>query len=606
MSIEISSHSINTPINTTHAPITANIETRSQIIDINLKRNMEDALNEILEDLHMTQEEKVAFKTEFNTLTDYLQGNAKRIRNHAADFIKDMIGRFDENQNNAPENNAPESHGINANNDIFDNLALLISNIVEEIIGPNNHLLGLFAYELRQILIANEDTIVPVSRIWRVTEHDAEKHAECVYDMTAYAKELIAYWESLGFPNVIREENLIPIDYVLSEDNNLMTTLSSLEDEDEIFRAIKSKINEGDEGRLIAFINTFTIERIARLMKLKTDRSVSVTESMNNKGQFLAALSKNGVSSPINIRIQSLVQAFIAACMIQYKVTGKIDINADMGARLKFNRGASGYGNLAESTLLQLLKVLVKKNAYLHEVKNGHGASIMEWVEFDESPGVLLHIGRSPHADRVLGIAEQVLKETVYVGSLGCTNIDLLEEKYPGIKEYIQNLCNALRQQGSFGFQGIDLVVKNNKNEENGENTLEIKAIENNCRLTGQTHVAYIASKLGFEFYGVHNSVVVPKNMPLQEFINLLQKQNIHYEPHKGGIFVTNHSNARNGRMMIGILARNKGDLDRFFQEVMEISKKYASNPETTTPENQVDNCINITREELLSLINIK
>jgi len=324
---------------------------------------------------------------------------------------------------------------------------------------------------------------------------------------------------------------------------------------------------------------------------------------MNNKGKFQTALRRNGLKGALNLRIKSLAQAMVASTWMK-RLYGTETLT---GGIAKASRGASGYGNLTrEKTPEAMLRRLAEKDC--RAALEDTGFSVMEWIKFEDenSPGVLVYIDPvDPSKDQIVGIGDQVLRgeDKVYVGSMGSTDIQHWEEKYPGIENRINHLRAVLHQQKAFGFQGIDYVQELYPGEDRNGRMSEI---ENNCRLTGQTHVANQAQLLGFDYYGVHNTVNVPVGMKLTEFVDLLNQTGIHYEQENGGVFVTNHSNSVEGYFMVGILSHSMEEVKRLFEAVETLSLQLAMEKEAKSHESPelgnkvIREEVHLTRAELL------
>lgn len=562
---------------------------REQVLKLadNLKTELGDEYHEV--------------RNEALWIIDYLEGTNNfdldpNAQEFADDLLNNLVAPEKYIQAEAPLQSSQQKDILGA--------ALLLSNIVEEVIGPNDSLMGLAAYELRQMLNGNSRTVMPVSRVWKAYEKDGEIEVEMSQDMKAYALELIEYYEELGFPNVMKAENVVAVDYCERDGYHFGSAINELTDEDPTTLELRMRLAE-EVGpglkRLVSFINTPTSQKLAQLLGLETVRTDEATENMNNKGNFQAALRKNGLKGALNLRMKSIAQAMLAALWTK-SIYGE---GEKTGGIAKASRGASGYGNLTkEKTPETMVRRLLEKEC--RTALEDTGFSVMEWMNFEEenSPGVLIWIDpEDPSKDQLLGIADQVLKgeSKVYVGSLGCTNLEHWEKKYPGIGERINYLRAVLREQEAFGFQGIDYVQESYPGEDRDGRMSEI---ENNCRITGQTHVANQAKLLGFEYYGVHNTISVPKGMKLKDFVNTLKERGLHYNETDGGVFVTNHSNSPEGYFMVGILAHNMDMVQFLFEEMETLSLHLAMENEAKSEQMEEPHSlreeIHLSRAELL------
>gem|GEM_PF-6021956 len=578
---------------------------------IALPHNIESQLAQLANELQVELgKDRESFLTEAFKLIKHLKDSRNPCPEGAESLIDDLVNNLV-----APNKQLTSVVPMDLSQDIdpFGRVRLLMSDLAAEEIGMGE-VKGLSRYELRSMLVAHAKSMMVVSRTWRVTEDESgERKVECVRDMTEAARTLCAYFEELGFSDILKAENIVTIDYC--EDGEILSqaVLHAVEngEADPSYVKLKARIlNESitKRGELLnelrPFVNSSEAVKIADNLNLELDSALENSDAANHKGDFQAMLREAGVPGAINFRAKNAAQAAVACLIMQAVKDGTPN---DMGAKAKANRCASGQGIVdSKSPVDTLKKLLSDKDAA--QLLEKYGFSIMEWLKLDEEkmPGVLIYIHPSnPKLDRIVGIADQVMYPgtDAYQGSLGSTNLQFWGQKYPGLLETIDDARAVLRANGVTGFQGLDTAQEQSKEGVTMWNLTRMNPmviVENNKRLTGQTHVAYRAQKEGFEYYGVHNSISIPEGMDFDGFKQHLIDEGLHYNEggNEGGIFITNHGNP--GYMMVGILARSMQEIKRYYAAVEAYSTQNKREEEKAK---SVDNIVRLNRAELLPLL---
>lgn len=333
--------------------------------------------------------------------------------------------------------------------------------------------------------------------------------------------DLEKIYKELGV-NFINPENI----FYISWENNISENILQ---NPELLEEIKAK-SKWNFSNIFPFIHSENIDKINQILGLETSRTSKDSEKINDKSFAQTELRKLGVLVPEGKEVHNLEEAKKFFEYLQEKWYERVSI--------KLKRAASGKWVESATNLKEFEEKVLKWEKWMLE----DGLLIDWWIQwkFISSPNIQFNIGKTPNEDRFIGCSDQILKNgTTHIWNISDNSI-LFENSR--LREDLVKINNWIRSQKAYGIVGIDFAIFEDEDGNKNAYFMEI-----NWRVNGSTHGNVLANRIYGEDYHdkwwVANSIDLPKNMTLNDFISKLERDGIYFNPDKKEwVLITNIS----------------------------------------------------------------
>ena len=238
---------------------------------------------------------------------------------------------------------------------------------------------------------------------------------------------------------------------------------------------------------------------------------------------------------------------------------------------IKTPYNASGKGmwivdsNQKYNVTLKVIKRYIRKNPNTQWL-------IEEWVDNKIDLNYQIYISETGDVN-VFSIKEQILQDTVYIGSYIPPRIN--SDMYFKFIKYGENLGKYLFKKGYKGVFGIDALVINNIDT--------VPILEINCRFTLSTYIYFFEmlykDKRIFSFYV---NISTTKTITYSQILKIFEKKLLMFDGEKGVICyveATVDSKLADGysRIFLVLIGDNEEDIKKQYYSVNNILKSFIS-----------------------------
>jgi len=280
------------------------------------------------------------------------------------------------------------------------------------------------------------------------------------------------------------------------------------------------KLLRNKNVNLFPFINSEKIDKISRNFWIKTTRNSFSSEIINDKSIAQQELRDLWVLTPEWKTVYSQQEAENYFKKLKTKWYDIVTI--------KLRRAVSWMWVFKIKTIEELEKKLYE---YRNEINNW---ILMDWWikdKFISSPNIQYIIWKRREDDVFIWASSQILSSDWTVHLWNISDTEILKDKK--IQKDLSIIRDWIRSKWAYWIVGIDFSIFEDNNWNRNAYFMEI-----NWRINWSTHWAIIASKvLKWENYNdkwaVINNLILPENISIDQFIGMLQRDNIYYDNSK-------------------------------------------------------------------------
>ena len=360
-----------------------------------------------------------------------------------------------------------------------------------------------------------------------------------------YNKILYELLTEINIP-IIKPDNIIYVEY------NWNLSSSILNDVEKIKLPKKIKY-------LLPFIHSGKIDSIAKKFNLNTSRNTITSEIINNKWIAQNELRKLWVTTPDWEVVYTKKQAI--------KIFEKLKKKWYEYVTIKLTRSASWMWVYKIKDLYELEKKL-----------SGHKKDLKNWIlidgwikwKFITSPNIQYYVWKRTSEDVFIWCSSQILSKDWTVHLWNISNIEILKNKK--LQEDIKIILNWVRSQKAYWIIWIDFVIFEDP-ETKGQKAY---FMEINWRINWSTHWPIIAGKTNWntiDNWAVMNNIYLPDNMTVNDFISLLERNRLYYDPSKKQWVIPTNISAidEHHKAMVAIIWDKKKYIKEVIEEINKI-----------------------------------
>ena len=359
-------------------------------------------------------------------------------------------------------------------------------------------------------------------------------------------EEIIEYFNKIGF-NYISLDNIIFVENI-DETHGLSSWVMGQAENIPEF-------HDDEFESLVPFTATHAMDIMSLRYRKNAGLNVSLSFFLNDKGLLREMLNKKGISVPSTNLISILGDDYKTKAKEIYEQYLESGINK---CAIIMPQACSGYG-IRRFDSMEGLELILDR---IHEF--GVDIFLLDpWLDNIGSPAFQICIADKKEDDISLGLSDQILDGHTHLGNKYKSEF----ADVPAVKEICEQVTEALREIGTRGIVGIDLLIR----KVDGE--IKPYVLEVNARQTGAIYAGFLAHEIRngeLKPWIGHNNVVVPENFTIDDYHSFLKEKGIDYKfGDEEGVIITCTGNLKhNNKIMILVIA----DTDNRLNEILNIA----------------------------------